>query len=107
MFIKQLLVVGSEATYLILREYNIRYILAPQNTVYLQDGSTTNNMNLLPSAYFTIEKEDNYFAVKGGGYGHGVGMSQYGARYLAANGWDYEEILAHFYKDTKLNILYQ
>lgn len=105
--IKQLLLVGSEATYLLLREYNIRYVLAPKNTVYLQDGSTTSNMNLLPSAYFTVEKEEKYFSISGGGYGHGVGMSQYGARYLAGRGSTYEEILNHFYADTKLVYLYQ
>ncbi len=105
--ITKLLLVGSEASYLLLREYNIRYILAPLNTVYLQDGSTTSNMSLLPSAYFTVEKEKNYFTLQGGGYGHGVGMSQYGARFLASRGSEYEEILKHFYRDTELLYLYQ
>ena len=36
------------------------------------------------------------------GYGHGVGMSQVGANYLAEGGYSYKEILAHYYKDTKL-----
>jgi len=105
--ITQLLLVGSEATYLLLLEYNIRYVLAPINTIYLRDGSTTSNMNLLPSAYFTIKKEENHFAIRGGGYGHGVGMSQYGARYLAAQGGTFEEILYHFYRNTELKYLYQ
>lgn len=34
------------------------------------------------------------------GYGHGVGMSQYGACYMANNGADYKSILGHYYKDT-------
>lgn len=105
--ITKLVLVGSEATYLIQREYNIRYILAPVNVVYLQDGSTTSNMNLLPSAYFVVEKGENYFAVRGGGYGHGAGMSQYGAKYMAANGSSFEEILMHYYKDTDITYLYQ
>lgn len=105
--ITRLLLVGSEATYLIQKEYNIRYILAPLNAVYLQDGSTSNHMNLLPSAYFTVEKKENYFSIRGGGYGHGAGMSQYGARYLASNGADYEEILMHYYRNTELSYLYQ
>lgn len=104
--ITKLLLVGSEASYLILREYNIRYILAPQNTVYLKNGSTTSNMSLLPSAYFTAEKRNNFFLISGGGYGHGVGMSQYGARYLAGKGSGYEEILAHFYSSARLDYLY-
>lgn len=105
--ITKLLLVGSKTSVLIQREYNIRYILAPLNTVYLQDGSTTNNMNLLPSAYFTVEKQDMYFSIRGGGYGHGVGMSQYGAKYLAAQGKSYEEILMHYYTDTEIKYLYQ
>ena len=31
------------------------------------------------------------------GYGHGVGMSQYGADALAQEGWDYRQILLHYY----------
>ena len=105
--IKKLLLVGTEASYLIQKEYNIRYVLAPLNTVYLQDGSTTSNMTLLPSAYFMVEKEDSYFKISGGGYGHGVGMSQYGAKHMAEEGKTYEEILKHFYVGTSLVYLYQ
>ncbi len=105
--ITKLLLVGSEAAYLVQREYNIRYVLAPMNAVYLKDGSTSNNMNLLPSGYFTVEKEENYFSIRGGGYGHGAGMSQYGAKYLASQGTDYEEILGHYYRNTELAYLYQ
>lgn len=105
--ITKLLLVGSEATYLLQQEYNIRYVLAPLNTVYLQDGSTTSNLNLLPSAYFTIEKGINYFVIRGGGHGHGAGMSQYGAKYMAAQGSSFDEILQHFYKNTDISYLYQ
>lgn len=104
--ITKLILVGSEASYLVQREYNIRYILAPLNVVYLQDGSTSSNMNLLPSAYFTVEKKENYFVIRGGGYGHGTGMSQYGAKYLAAHGMGFEEILMHYYKNTDVGYLY-
>lgn len=105
--IKRLILVGSDATYLIQKEYNIRYVLAPLNVVYLQDGSTSSNMSLLPSAYFTVEKRENYFIVRGGGHGHGAGMSQYGAKYLAAKGENFEEILAHYYRDTDITYLYR
>ncbi len=105
--ITKLVLVGSRATYLIQREYNIRYVLAPMNVVYLKDGSTTSNMNLLPSAYFTVEKGENYFAVRGGGHGHGAGMSQYGAKYLAANGSSFEDILRHYYRNTDITYLYR
>ncbi|MDP9135237.1 MAG: stage II sporulation protein SpoIID, partial [Actinomycetota bacterium] len=40
--------------------------------------------------------------VRGAGFGHGIGMSQYGAYGMAQNGWSYARILRHYYKGTKL-----
>jgi len=57
--VTKLVLVGSEASYLIQKEYNIRYILAPVDAVYLKDGTTSENMNLLPSGYFTLNKVAN------------------------------------------------
>jgi len=105
--VTKLVLVGSEATYLLQKEYNIRYVLAPMNAVYLQDGSTSGNMNLLPSAYFVVEKGANHFWIRGGGHGHGSGMSQYGAKYLASAGKSFEEILKHYYKETEITYLYR
>ena len=42
------------------------------------------------------------FIVDGRGWGHGIGMSQYGARGYAESGWGYERILKHFYRGTEL-----
>ena len=42
------------------------------------------------------------FVIDGRGWGHGVGMSQYGARGYAEAGWGYERILEHFYVGTEL-----
>ena len=42
------------------------------------------------------------FLVTGRGYGHGVGMSQYGALGFAQNGATYDQILAHYYPGTEL-----
>ncbi len=42
------------------------------------------------------------FMIDGRGWGHGVGMSQYGARGYAEAGWGYERILKHFYVGTEL-----
>ena len=44
---------------------------------------------------------ENYI-INGGGYGHGVGMSQWGARGMAENGFTYEEILNHYFTDIEL-----
>ena len=38
----------------------------------------------------------------GAGWGHGIGMSQYGAKGMAENGWDYRRILGHYYSDTEI-----
>ena len=49
------------------------------------------------------EGENITFSTKG--YGHGVGMSQYGACFMANNGADYKTILAHYYTGTNLKNL--
>ena len=56
----------------------------------------------LRSANFkiTIEGDDIHFEVIG--YGHGVGMSQYGANEMAKEGKTYEEILKYYYKNVEL-----
>src|ERR671915_2494280 len=45
------------------------------------------------------------FTIRGAGYGHGVGMSQYGAMGYASNGWDYRRILGHYYTGTAIGVL--
>ena len=42
----------------------------------------------------------------GGGYGHGVGMCQYGAVGRARNGWLYEQILSTYYDGARLERIY-
>ena len=51
--------------------------------------------------YKTIKSGDAY-VFSGMGWGHGVGMSQYGAKGMAESGFDYEEILTHYFKGTKV-----
>lgn len=62
-----------------------------------QDGTIIDSSALLPSAFFAIEKNGDSFIIKGGGYGHGIGMSQNGANEMAKEGKDYKEILTLFY----------
>ncbi len=45
------------------------------------------------------------FVIRGHGFGHGIGMSQYGAKGLAERGWSYTGILAHYYRGTSLRSL--
>lgn len=56
----------------------------------------------LRSANFDIVYDGTAFVFTVRGYGHGVGLSQYGADYLARQGMDFEEILAHYYPGTAL-----
>lgn len=43
------------------------------------------------------------FAFTGGGWGHGIGMSQWGARGFAASGWSHQQILTHYYQGTQVS----
>ena len=56
----------------------------------------------LRSANFTLSYSGGVYTFSTRGYGHGVGMSQYGARALALSGKGYAEILAAYYSDFKL-----
>ncbi len=57
------------------------------------------------SNYFYIYIENNNVVVKTRGFGHGVGMSQYGAEGMANNGYTYKEILEHYYQGTTIKNL--
>ena len=61
--------------------------------------STTFNLR---STSFTINKEGNKINITTTGYGHGVGMSQYGAQGMANEGYKYDEILKHYYSGVKI-----
>ena len=60
----------------------------------------------LPSTLFDMKISGGKVIFEGYGRGHGVGMSQYGANAYAQNGWTYEKILKHYYRDTTLKKLY-
>ena len=56
----------------------------------------------LRSTDIEINIKDNYVYIKTKGYGHGVGMSQYGANEMAKNGFKYDEILKYYYKGINI-----
>lgn len=56
----------------------------------------------LKSPFFKAEMDENGVLLTVYGKGHGVGMSQYSADYMARQGSTYKEILAHFYQGTEL-----
>ena len=56
----------------------------------------------LKSTYFEIKKDNDKVIINNKGYGHGVGMSQYGANGMAKEGYKYDEILKHYYTDIEI-----
>ena len=65
-------------------------------------GTTLRSLFSLRSTAFTLEYTGNSFLFTVTGYGHGVGMSQYGANVMAKQGATYKEILAHYYPGSEL-----
>ncbi|MEM9219427.1 MAG: SpoIID/LytB domain-containing protein [Cyanobacteria bacterium P01_F01_bin.150] len=78
----------------------------------LVDGSTLRSSLGLRSTLFAIAPEQagnvstpSTFSVYGRGFGHGVGMSQWGAHGMANQGYGYQQILGHFYQGTSLAVI--
>ena len=62
------------------------------------------DMNTNPKGVSDEElKQDNNYIITTIGYGHGVGMSQYGANQMAKEGSSYKEILNHYYENTEIS----
>jgi len=56
----------------------------------------------LRSTLFSVEPTGYGFHIRGRGFGHGLGLSQWGAHNLALQGFDYQQILAHYYQNATL-----
>ncbi|KXL51865.1 amidase enhancer precursor [Anaerotignum neopropionicum] len=97
----------------VLTENAIRKVLSPTkltigDTINLQriSGGTLIGQKMLPSAFFAIKEMKNNegtltgVALYGGGCGHGVGLSQYGAKELAGQGLSGEEIVETYFPNT-------
>ena len=85
--VKELTVIGSAAQ-IKLTGNDMRYILA------------------LKSTMFDVAVSGDDLVINGYGWGHGVGLSQYGAQAFAEKGYTYDQILAHYYKGATLKRLY-
>lgn len=110
--ITEIIIKGSKDTIKVLTEYNIRTLLAPMySKIIRQDDSKVEHLSMLPSAFFYMEKKKTKgktvgYRLYGGGYGHGVGMSQNGAKAMIDAGKNYEEVLKHFYKGAEIGVIY-
>ena len=59
----------------------------------------------LRSTFFDIKQKDNQVEITTKGYGHGVGMSQYGALAMAKKGYKYQDILKYYYQGVEIKKL--
>ena len=71
-------------------------------TIECGDGTKVTNQTMLPSGYFYVDASEGGFDIYGGGFGHGVGMSQNGVISMTKRGMDYKTVLAHYFKGTTL-----
>ena len=86
------------------KENEIRFFLGDYLTnLTLADGTVKSGFSSVPSACFEItSQKDGKIVLTGGGFGHDIGMSQYGADAMGRDGKNWQEILAAYYKDTKI-----
>ena len=90
-------IVGSKKTMIIGKELEIRRTLSPSH---------------LYSSAFVVEKEGEKnglpqkFVLRGAGWGHGVGLCQIGAAVMGEKGYDYKQILLHYFIDADITKLY-
>ncbi|MDE6300395.1 MAG: SpoIID/LytB domain-containing protein [Muribaculaceae bacterium] len=87
----RLKIVGSKLTRIIGKELEIRRTLSPSH---------------LYSSAFTVEKTADGFRLHGAGWGHGAGLCQIGAAVMGEKGYDYAQILAHYYPGAELSKIY-
>lgn len=103
-----LLLEGEKSQEKIYSEYEIRRFLSPEGMeLVCQNGAVNTEMKLLPSACMMIDPVFSRegltgFQIHGGGYGHGVGMSQNGAKCMAQQGMRMEEIIGTFFSNVTI-----
>ncbi len=90
--ISKLKIVGTKHTFTIGKELEIRRALS--------------NTHLYSSA-FVVDKYDKRFELIGAGWGHGVGLCQVGAAMMGEKGYQYNEILLHYYKNAVIKQVYK
>ncbi len=105
--VTELVIVGTGNVVKVCTQYNIRKVLAPvYEKIKRKSGESISSYSMLPSAAFYIDtvknKKGTSFKITGGGFGHGAGLSQSGAAAMAEAGEDYDVIIKHFFKGTKV-----
>lgn len=105
--VEEMVITGTAETILVKGQSNARALLSPEQVaIRKQDGSTVTGWTSLPSAYFYVD-DSNGFAIRGGGFGHGVGLSQNGANDMAKLGYLASDIISHYYTAVELKDMYE
>lgn len=96
--ISRLKIVGTKRTFTIGKELEIRRCLSTSH---------------LYSSAFVVDRLDintegipQHFVLTGAGWGHGVGLCQIGAAVMGEKGYNYEQILHHYYSGAKITTMY-
>lgn len=76
-----------------------------QDSTSVVTGERLRQLFKLPSSIFNVSFEDGSYIFAGRGFGHGLGMSQYGARTLAESGYNAAQILSYYYRDVSVEYL--
>lgn len=97
--------INEETSFTILTYTTGKRIETIQINEEIYNGVVLRNLLGLRSADFEIKKQSTGVIFRTKGYGHGVGMSQYGANGMAKNGFTYEQILKHYYKGVTISYL--
>lgn len=98
-YVTELKITYTNEVVVLTNENDIRKELGKylQETV-LNNGKIRTDLSMIPSASFRIlEANDNQIILEGGGFGHGIGMSQYGANKMAESGIGYKDIIEHYF----------
>jgi SpoIID/LytB domain protein len=99
----QICATGDKGSVTVDTENKIRRALGGNGyEIMKHDGTTAASGALLPSAFFTVRREGDVFLISGGGFGHGIGMSQNGANEMAKKGKNYTDILTLFFQDVTI-----
>ena len=95
----------TNTTEILRNENDIRRILgAFQKEIQLNNGQVRDDLSMVPSACFeVVSVSDSQIILQGGGFGHGIGMSQYGAKTMAELGYNYKEIIDYYYENVSVN----
>ena len=104
--VKEVTITGDAGTVVVSGQSNIRVLFATDGkAITEQDGSELTGWTGVPSNFYYVKKDNDtgLYTLKGGGYGHGVGMSQNGANELAKLGYSAGEIISHYYNGAVLS----